>query len=85
MCRHAWVMVFAALGCAIPGAPARTQPDDARFLTMLPEDVEWKSSLGLGVSITTIYGDPTKPEIIKTVWNEGYIYVPPPPVKIGRA
>jgi quercetin dioxygenase-like cupin family protein len=40
---------------------AHAQQPDTTELIVQPEDVQWKSPLGMGVAITTLHGDPTKP------------------------
>jgi quercetin dioxygenase-like cupin family protein len=61
MPRHAWVMVCAVLGCLAAQAPALAQSESKQFSLIQPEDVKWRAPLGLGVTITTLHGDPSKP------------------------
>ena len=61
MPRHVCGMLFAALACLVTVASAEAQSNRPAFVTLQPEDVEWKQPLGLGVAITTLHGDPAKP------------------------
>jgi quercetin dioxygenase-like cupin family protein len=41
--------------------PLAAGTDEKGFIRTTPEEVEWKSPVGVGIKIANVYGDPTKP------------------------
>jgi quercetin dioxygenase-like cupin family protein len=56
-----WALACAFVFCLACGTPAQSQSDGARASIVKPEDIAWKSPLGMGVSIVTLHGDSTQP------------------------
>jgi quercetin dioxygenase-like cupin family protein len=55
---------FSSVAAALIGLSALAVADEAGFVRIAPDEVQWKNSpLGLGVQIATLTGDPTKPGI----------------------
>jgi quercetin dioxygenase-like cupin family protein len=55
-----WALAGAVLVCLVGLTPGRSQSDITDSIVK-PEDIEWKNPLGMGVAITTLHGDPSKP------------------------
>ncbi len=53
--------VSAIAGLAVIGLPASAEKDEKGFVRFTPEEVEWKSPLGVGIQVAVLQGNPSKP------------------------
>jgi quercetin dioxygenase-like cupin family protein len=55
------MLMGVAVGAIAIAVPASAEKDEKGFIRFTPEQVEWKSPLGVGVEVAVLEGDPSKP------------------------